>query len=224
MKYVAYYRVSTDGQDRSGLGLEAQRAAVRKYLGGKESAAIAEYTEVESGKRSDRPQLRAALHYCLVMNATLVVAKMDRLARNAGFLLSLRDSGVEFVACDQPDASRVTVGILAVIAEEEARLISERTKAALQAVKARGVKLGGDRGYRPPREQSLRAAQAKSEKAQATAQRLWPVVRDVMAQGYSSMGDIARELNRREVPTPSRRGAWRSTMVGRVFERMEDAA
>src|SRR4051794_7105924 len=141
MKVVAYYRVSTAAQGRSGLGLEAQREAVARYCKGRQCELLKEYEEVESGKHNERLELAKALHHAKITGATLVVAKMDRLARNAAFLLTLRDSGAKFVAADNPDVTDVTVGILAVIAEEERKAISARTKAALQAAKARNVRL-----------------------------------------------------------------------------------
>jgi DNA invertase Pin-like site-specific DNA recombinase len=223
LKYVAYYRVSTDKQGRSGLGLEGQQSAVRQYLTGKGWPPIAEFTEVESGKRNARPQLAAALNQCRVMNATLVVAKLDRLSRNAAFLLNLRDAGVDFVCCDNPEANRLTVGILAMVAEDEAERISERTKVALQAARERGVKLGGDRGYRPTREAALAAARAKSEDADTRAVLLAPIVNDIIQAGHASLAQIAAELDRREIPTPSRRGSWKPTMVSRILKRTERA-
>jgi DNA invertase Pin-like site-specific DNA recombinase len=142
--FIAYYRVSTKQQGQSGLGLEAQQAAVASYVKQTGSRLLASYREVESGKRTDRPELAKALAHCRRSKATLVVAKMDRLSRNAAFLLTLRDSEVDFVACDNPHASRLTVGILAVVAEDEAERISKRTKDALAAYKARGGKLGAE--------------------------------------------------------------------------------
>jgi DNA invertase Pin-like site-specific DNA recombinase len=148
-KFVAYYRVSTQKQGRSGLGLSAQQEAVDSYLNGGNWKIVAAFTEIESGKKADRPELDKALAACRLHRATLVIAKLDRLARNAAFLLGLRDSGIDFVAADMPNANRLTVGIMAMVAEDEAQRISERTKAALAAAKKRGVKLGGDRGTIP---------------------------------------------------------------------------
>src|SRR5216683_3959739 len=141
--FVSYLRVSTDRQGRSGLGIEAQRAAVASYLAGFGAEPIKEFIEVESGKRADQPELTRALAECRVRKATLVIAKLDRLARDAHFLLGLQRSDVAFTAADMPNANRLTGGIMAMVAEEERRAISERTKAALAAAKARGVKLGG---------------------------------------------------------------------------------
>ncbi len=149
IKYVAYYRVSTQRQGRSGLGLEAQRRAVRDYLDGNGTRVLAEFVEVESGAKSDRPELAKALAACRVHGATLVIAKMDRLARNVAFISNLMESGVEFTAVDFPQANRLTVHILAAVAEHERDMISERTKAALAAAKRRGVKLGTARNLTP---------------------------------------------------------------------------
>src|SRR4051794_33128778 len=136
-KYIAYYRVSTDRQGCSGLGLDAQRAAVASYLAGREPL-LAEYTEIESGKKNDRPQLAVALGECHRRRARLVIAKLDRLARNVHFISGLMESGVDFVAVDMPEANRLTLHILAAVAEHEREMISRRTKEALAAAKARG--------------------------------------------------------------------------------------
>ena len=142
-KFIAYYRVSTGKQGASGLGLEAQRKAVNDYLNGGRWTLVAELTEIESGKLSERPQLAQALALCRVHRAKLIVAKLDRLARNVGFLTTLMNDGVEFTCCDMPQANKLTIHILAAVAEAEAEAISQRTKAALQAARARGVALGG---------------------------------------------------------------------------------
>src|SRR6516165_1135114 len=159
-KFVAYFRVSTDKQGKSGLGLEAQRHAVDQFLNGGSWSLIKEVVEVETGKRSDRPQLEASLKACRAYGAKLVIAKLDRLSRDAHFLLGLEKAGVDFVAADMPNANRVTVGIMAMLAEEERRMISKRTKDALAAAKRRGVKLGGDRGVRATAKVRKLAAEA----------------------------------------------------------------
>lgn len=146
MKFVAYLRVSTARQGRSGLGLEAQQEAVQQFVRSRGGKIIApEFVEVETGKRNDRPELMKALKRCRVTGAALVVAKLDRLSRNAAFLMTLRDSGVDFVAADLPEANTLTVGVMAVVAQHEREAISQRTKAALAAAKVRGTTLGGKR-------------------------------------------------------------------------------
>jgi integrase len=166
-RFITYIRVSTQRQGVSGLGLEAQRFAVAQYLGANQSNVAGEFVEIESGRNNDRPELRKALAACRIHRATLVVVRLDRLARNAGFLLALRDSDVDFVCADMPQANRMSIGILAVVAEAESEAISVRVKAALAAAKRRGVKLGnpsmrspefsrkglqsGRPGYSPPR-------------------------------------------------------------------------
>ena len=138
--YIAYYRVSTAKQGKSGLGLESQQATVRQFAGMNEI--ISEYTEIESGKNDKRPELIKALEHAKKTGATLLIAKLDRLSRNASFIFQLRDSSVNFVACDIPEANSLTIGIFALLAQQERELISERTKKALQAKKERGFKLG----------------------------------------------------------------------------------
>jgi DNA invertase Pin-like site-specific DNA recombinase len=145
MKIVAYYRVSTKRQGRSGLGLEAQQRAVRELIAYRNVVVVAEFTEVETGKIAARPRLQEAINHARLTNAILVVAKLDRLARNAAFLLALRDSGLPLLFCDLPDANELTVGIMAVVAQAEAKMISDRTKAALQSAKERGTLLGSAR-------------------------------------------------------------------------------
>ena len=164
--FVAYYRVSTERQGRSGLGLAAQRKAVEDFLNGGNWRLVAEFTEIESGKQSERPALAKAFQACRLRRAKLVIAKLDRLSRDAHFLLGLEKAGADFVAADMPTANRLTVGIMAMVADEERRMISKRTKEALAAAKARGVKLGGNRGViisAEAREISRSTRQAASE-------------------------------------------------------------
>lgn len=158
-KYIAYYRVSTQKQGISGLGLEAQRSDVNKFLsrGGK---LISEYQDIESGKKNDRPNLIRAIAECKKQGATLLIAKLDRLSRNASFILTLRDSKVDFVCCDMPDANSLTIGIMAILAQDERERTSQRTKAALAELRRRGVKLGSPQNLtEQARETSLRVRQ-----------------------------------------------------------------
>lgn len=219
-RFVSYLRVSTEKQGRSGLGLEAQRAAVSQFLNGGSWTLVAEIVEVESGKRKDRPKLAEAIALCRAHRATLLVAKLDRLARNAAFLLSLRDSGVEFVACDMPDANRMTVGILAVVAEDEAERISSRTKAALAAAKARGRKLGGFRGHAASSGDAAHARAAKSRKADARAADLAPILTRIDPDGTRSLAEIARRLSDETIPTPRGGTLWTPTAVARLRDRL----
>jgi DNA invertase Pin-like site-specific DNA recombinase len=162
MKFVAYYRVSTAKQGRSGLGLEAQRASVQSYV--RDGRIVAEYVEVESGKRNDRPKLVQAIAHAQREGATLIIAKLDRLARSVAFIFALRDTGVKFLACDMPEANTLTIGLLAALAQHERELISERTKAALKAKKARGCILGSPQNL--TREATEKAAAARRRLAQ----------------------------------------------------------
>src|SRR5690606_35546137 len=145
-KCVAYERVSTARQGRSGLGLEAQRKAIDDFAASRGAILTGRFTEIESGRRNDRPKLAEALHLAKLTGATLVIAKLDRLSRNAVFLLTLRDSGVRFLAVDMPEANDLTVGIMALVAQQEREAISRRTKEALAAAKARGMTLGNPNG------------------------------------------------------------------------------
>lgn len=219
-RFLSYLRVSTDRQGRSGLGLEAQRAAVASYLNGGNWSLVAEVVEIESGKRADRPKLAEALALCRAHRATLVVAKLDRLARNAAFLLSLRDAGVDFVACDMPDANRLTVAILAAVAEDEAERISARTKAALAAAKARGTKLGGFRGHAGTTEEIAAARAAKSRVADSRAMNLAPILARIDPDGTRSLRGVAEQLNSEDIPTPSGKGSWTPTAVARLRRRL----
>jgi|SRR5436309_7983123 len=221
-KFVAYYRVSTKRQGRSGLGLDAQRQAVTDYLNGGKRSLLREFVEVESGKLNTRPQLEQALHLCKITGATLVIAKLDRLSRNAAFLLTLRDSGVQFVAADMPDANALTVGILALIAQHEREAISRRTREALAAAKRRGIRLGNPNGARPlrrARKGNHAALAAIRRKADAHAAQLRPVIQDLRAKGVGTLAGIAAALNTGGMRTP--RGAtWHPSSVRNLLARL----
>jgi DNA invertase Pin-like site-specific DNA recombinase len=225
--FVAYARVSTQQQGRSGLGLEAQEAAIRAFLRPGDRLLAPIYVEVESGRRGDRPKLAEALARCRATGATLLIAKLDRLGRSLHFISGLMESGVAFVAADAPDKDRFMLHVRAAFAEEEARKISERTKAALAAAKARGVKLGGDRGNRPATPEGSRkgaqaSAAARSRGAGQHAHSVLPAVAALRAEGATGLHQLAAGLTARGVPTP-RGGAWTATAVRRVLLRTEVA-
>ncbi len=215
IKFVAYYRVSTDRQGQSGLGLDAQRAAVAKHIGTAEL--VAEFTEVESGRKNDREQLAAALATAKRTKSMLVIAKLDRLARNVHFISGLLESNVPFVCADMPEADRTFLQMMAVFAEWEARKISERTKAALAQVKAQGRTLGC-----PTPEIGSAAGIARIQaKADAYAQRVGPVVRDIMNRcGANTLRDIAAELTMRGIETPRGNTDWRASQVSNLLKRI----
>jgi DNA invertase Pin-like site-specific DNA recombinase len=226
-RIVAYYRVSTKKQGQSGLGLEGQIAAVAEFARRNGGSVVYGYTEVESGKRSDRPELAKAVAHARRSKAQLVVAKLDRLARNVAFTSALMESGADFVACDNPHANRLTIHILAAVAEDEAKRISDRTKAALAAAKARGTKLGSARpGHWDGREDKRRAglerarqsaAQTVREAAQDAYRDLFDTVKEWRAAGRT-LQQIADSLNAKGQTT--RRGKlWTPTQVSRVLKR-----
>lgn len=223
-RFISYLRVSTERQGRSGLGLEAQRAAVAEYLNGGRWKHVAELVEVESGANAARPKLAEALTLCRAHRATLLVAKLDRLARDAHFLLGLAKAGIDFVAVDMPSANRMTVGIMAMVAEEERRMISSRTKAALAAAKVRGVKLGGFRGRAGTPADAAAARAARSVLAAERARALAPVIDRIDPDGSTSLRTIARQLSDEGVPTPSGAGEWTAATVARIRQRLAAAA
>ena len=221
-RLVAYERVSTARQGASGLGLEAQRKTIEAFAASRGAEVLARFTEVESGKRADRPELLKALHLAKVTGATLVIAKLDRLSRNAAFLLALRDSGVRFVAVDMPEANDLTVGIMALVAQAEREAISRRTKEALAVAKARGVKLGNPNGAAALRRAgkggvALRAA--VSANANGFGADLTAVVEDIRAEGHTSLRTIAAELTARGIRT-RRGGAWHVSNVKELLVRL----
>ena len=222
-RFVSYLRVSTARQGASGLGLEAQRAAVSAHLDGGDWTLLREIVEIESGKRNDRPALAEALRLCRQQKATLVIAKLDRLARNVHFISGLMESGVEFLAVDMPSANRFVVHILAAVAEQEAEAISKRTKAALAAAKERGTVLGGRR-VSAARFAEIGAAARETFSAQAAKGRaqVLPVISEIQGQGITTLRAIATELNAKMVDAP-RGGLWSAIQVRRVIERSREA-
>jgi DNA invertase Pin-like site-specific DNA recombinase len=220
---VAYYRVSTRKQERSGLGLEAQQSAVRNHLDKTNRKLIAELTEIESGKNPDRPKLLEALKLCRLTRSKLIVARLDRLARNVAFVSRLMETGVDFEAVDFPQANRLTVHILAAVAEYEARLISERIKAGLAAAKARGVKFGRrspSPGHLPGLEKGRRV---QMEKRAARAADLAPVIAEIQTAGFVSIRAVARQLDLRGI-RPLRADRWgRGSSVGKLLSRLSMA-
>ncbi len=217
-RFVAYYRISPDGHNKRNLGsygITAQKEAVKRFITGAVSTEIVgSYEEVESGANSQRPQLTAAIDCCRKTKATLLIAKLDRLSRNAAFLLNLRDSSVNFVCCDMPQADRFTVGILALVAEREREMISERTKAGLLAARARGVVLGNPNWRRSQK----RATAASLEALRPLWKAQLRVVREIRAAGIDTLTEIARCLNARGVRT-ARGGVWTATQVRNLLKR-----
>jgi DNA invertase Pin-like site-specific DNA recombinase len=216
-KFVAYFRVSTDRQGKSGLGLDAQRKSVLDYLDGGRWELVAEFTEVESGKRSDRPELDKALAACKRHKAKLVIAKLDRLSRNLAFIATLMDSGVEFIAVDNPHANKLTIHILAAVAQHEREMISARTSAALKAAKARGKRLGNPR-LADARKQ---AARARAEQSDRYSANVLPVIHEIQDSGINSLRGIARVLAARGIPT-ARGGAWSPVQVSDILRRANE--
>lgn len=218
--FVAYYRVSTARQGRSGLGLDAQRKAVTEFLNGGSWQLSSEFVEVESGKNDDRPQLEQALATCELSGATLVVAKLDRLSRNLAFLAKLQDSGARFVAADMPEANELTIHIMVAVAQAERKAISTRTREALAAARARGVRLGGNRGNL----EDLRKGPARSAEVRRiqASDRATKVLRQIEAirssEGSMSLRQIAQALNGRGITAP-RGGRWHAAQIKAVLAR-----
>jgi len=211
MKYIAYYRVSTDKQGASGLGLEAQQAAVQSYA----ADIVHSFTEIESGKNDHRPQLQAALAMCRQTGSALLIAKIDRLSRQAAFLLTLRDSGVQIVAADMPNAGTLEFGVRAVVAQHEREEISKRTKAALQAAKARGTKLGS-----PTIDRALKASiEAKKAAAAAFDAQVLPFIRKFQQAGYKTSRAIADQLTLAGVSTYRGGNRWGHAQVCEILRR-----
>jgi DNA invertase Pin-like site-specific DNA recombinase len=213
-RFILYRRVSTTRQGISGLGLESQEETVRRYVTSQKGTVVGEFVEVESGKKTDaeRPQLAQALSECRRLKATLVVAKLDRLSRNAEFLLRLQNSNVDFVCCDCPNVDRFTVGILALVAQREREMISERTKSALEAARKRGVKLGTKH---PHRQVKLMVEGYRRQKEEFIA-KVRPVIDQIRSTGAKSLTEIALCLTRRGIPTRTGKSQWFPSTVKTV--------
>ena len=222
MRLVAYERVSTARQGRSGLGLEAQRKAIDSFADQRAADVIAQFTEVESGGRNDRPELDKALTLAKLTGATLVIVKLDRLSRNAAFLLTPQASGVRFLVVDMPEANDLTVGIMALVAQQEREAISRRTKEALAAAKARGVKLGnlnGATALRRVGQGGVALREAVAANADEFAETMAPVLDDLRTEGITTLRKIAEVLNERGVLT--RRGRrWHVSNVRNLLVRL----
>lgn len=213
-KWVGYYRVSTQRQGESGLGLEAQRDSVERFVQQRGGELLASYTETESGKKaSNRPELQHALELCLKQRATLIISKLDRLARNVHFISGLLESKVEFIAVDQPTKDRFIMHIFGAFAEEEARRISVRTKEALAAAKRRGVEIGATGKAR-----ATELKKAAAEKAESYR----PLMLELLASGFTEYRALRDELNRRGVPSPGG-GRWHLPNVFRLYRRLTGA-
>lgn len=225
MRYVAYYRVSTDGQGRSGLGLEGQRAAVLAHVSRVSGQMLAEFTEIESGKRDDRPKLAEAFAYAKATGATVIFARLDRLSRSAEFLLRLAGSRVQFMALDCPHLDTLNLGMRAIIAQHEREVISARTKAALAAAKARGTRLGNPRGFSPDVAAGggLIGARANQDRADSDAKAFAPFVATIRAEGITTLSGIASAMNARHPRTP-RGSQWSPMAVSRLLDRLATAA
>lgn len=219
-RFISYHRVSTEKQGRSGLGLEAQRMAVADYLNGGDWELLHEFVEIESGRRKDRPQLKAALDMCKRDKATLVIAKLDRLARNVAFVATLLEGRIKFVCCDMPEADSTMLHIYSAMAEREAIKTSERTKAALMAARARGKLLGWSIASRVEEQRvaSQRGAAANRSHADQFANNVLPVIESIRAAGISTFAGIATALNARGVAT-ARGGHWYAATVRRLTAR-----
>lgn len=222
MKVVSYLRVSTQAQGRSGLGIEAQKAAVDHFCAERNCEVVGHFVEVESGKRNDRPELAKALHTAKLTGATLVVAKLCRLSRNVAFLAQLQDSGVRFVATDMPFANELTIHVMAAVAQAERKATSTRTREALQARRARGLRLGNPNGaaaLRRAGKGNTAAIEAVRSAADQRARDVAPILSDIVASGSPSFRRIAAELNKRGIVTP-RSGRWHAASAKALLDRL----
>jgi DNA invertase Pin-like site-specific DNA recombinase len=224
-KFIAYYRVSTGRQGKSGLGLEAQREAVKTYLNGGDWQIVDEFTEVESGRNAARPALEKALAAARLHRASLVVSKVDRLTRSVAFLSRLLEAGVDVRFADLPQiegaTGRFMLQQMVAVAELEAGMISDRTKKALAAAKRRGVKLGGNRGVKPSAKMQKASKAALQKRADARAADVAPVIAELKAAGAATLHAIAEGLNAKKIPTARGNGKWSAVQVLRVLERLD---
>ncbi|MBR0934863.1 recombinase family protein [Bradyrhizobium jicamae] len=224
-KFIAYYRVSTGKQGKSGLGIEAQHEAVRTYLNGGDWSIVGEFTEIESGKRSDRPALEQALAAARLHRAALVVSKVDRLTRSVAFLSRLLEAGVDVRFADLPAiegaTGRFMLQQMVAVAELEAGLISDRTKKALSAAKKRGTVLGGFRGVVPGRKMREASRKALQARSAARAADIAPAIKALQDAGKTSLREIAAGLNAQGIPTARGNGTWSAVQVARVLERLD---
>lgn len=221
-RYVVLFRVSTPRQGRSGLGLAAQRETVSNFLRSCGGEVVAEVTEIESGRgvEADRPQLCEAITACRIHRARLLVARLDRLSRDAAWLLGLERRGVDFVVASHPDVNRLTVGVLALMAEEERNACATRTRQALAAARARGVRLGNPENLRNQSTGRINGARSNRVKAAEFADDLRPVINEIMATKTISLRRIATALDARNIPT--RRGStWTAMQVSRVLHHLD---
>ncbi len=218
-RFVAYYRVSTDRQGLSGLGLDAQRQTVENFAASAGASIVAEFQEIESGKNNARPEIAAAIAACRATRATLLIAKLDRLARNVAFVSNLMESGIDFIACDMPFANRLTVHILASVAEHEREMISKRTKEALAQAKLRGVKLGNPNLRPGSRGAALYASRTRRDYANAKARDIIPYIDAARRAGCLSLGQIAEALTARGIKTPGGKNDWSAAQVRRVIKK-----
>lgn len=214
VRYVAYFRVSTQRQGKSGLGLDAQQVAVSEFIANEKGDLIESFIEVESGRKSNRPKLEKAIQLAKKQKATLVIAKLDRLARNVHFITGLMAGNVDFVACDMPSANKLTIGILACVAEDEADRISQRTKAALAAARERGTELGSA---------GKRLAEKNKKQADELARKIYVHIETIRQSGVKAYAKIADELNSRGIST-AKNTKWHGTSVMRVVKRIEKTA
>ncbi len=207
-KYIAYYRVSTKTQGVDGYGMDSQRQIVRRFVESQNGVLENEFNEVESGKCNDRPQLAAALEHAKRIGGTVAIAKLDRLGRNAEFLLRLQNSGADFVCCDCPNADRFTVGILALLAQRERELISERTRLGLAAAKAKGVKLGNPN----PQNALIKMVAANKAAKVEFATKIFPIIQEIKSAGVETLQGICECLNRRGIQTRNGKNWYPATV------------